>query len=207
MSVILGDEFPSFKLKAVVGKDVENVGIDDVFTHIDDSIYKSKNKWLTIFFYPHDFSCLCPSEVAGFNDLYDDFAARNCVLLAVSTDSEFTHWAWRRNQKELNNISIPLLADVCHTLSDTLGVLDKAKGAAKRATFIVDPEGIVRFNMITDDKVARSPSEILRLLDALQTGEMCPCDWQKGDETIDIARWVDNNFELGFYTGDKMVNL
>lgn len=188
MTIAVGDQFPSFKLKAVDGKPFNEINIDNVFVDIDDSIYKGQNKWLTIFFYPKDFTFVCPTEIAAFAELNEEFEDRDTVLLTASTDSEFVHWAWRKHQDELRDLPIPMLADVKRELTEALGILDKQEGVAQRATFIVDPDGIVRFSMITDLNVGRNPKEVLRVLDALQTDELCPCNWSKGDETIDLNK-------------------
>ncbi|HNG96454.1 MAG TPA: redoxin domain-containing protein, partial [Acidobacteriota bacterium] len=105
----------------------------------------------------------------------------------ASTDSEFVHLAWRQHKEELNNLPFPMLADVKRDLTTGLGILDKNAGVAQRATFIVDPQGVIRFTMVTDLSVGRNPKEVLRVLDALQTDELCPCNWQKGEETIVVA--------------------
>lgn len=186
MTIAVGEQFPQFNLKAVDGKKFDDITIDNVFIDVDETIYKGKNKWLTIFFYPKDFTFICPTEIAAFGALNEEFADRDTVLVTASTDSEFTHWAWRKHQAELRDLPIPMLADVKRELSESLGVLDKNEGVAQRATFIVDPDGIVRFSMVTDLSVGRNPKEVLRILDALQTDELCPCNWNKGEETIDL---------------------
>lgn len=185
MTLSIGEQFPDFKLKAVDGKPFDEINIDNVFVDIDNSIYKDE-KWMTIFFYPKDFTFVCPTEIAAFAELNDDFEDRDTVLLTASTDSEFTHWAWRKHQDELRDLPIPMLADVKRELTNALGILDHAEGVAQRAVFIVDPQGIIRFSMVTDLNVGRNPKEVLRVLDALQTDELCPCNWSKGDETIDL---------------------
>lgn len=185
MTIGVGETFPEFNLKAVDSKPFKDITIDNVFIDIDNSIYAGK-KWMTIFFYPKDFTFVCPTEIAAFAELNQEFADRDCVLVTASTDSEFTHWAWRKHQDELRDLSIPMLADVKRELTQALGILDKNEGVAQRATFIVDPDGIVRFSMITDLSVGRNPKEVLRVLDALQTDELCPCNWSKGDSTIDL---------------------
>lgn len=187
MALNVGNKFPQFRLRAVEGRKFKDITLDNVFVNIDNSIYEEQQKWMVIFFYPKDFSTLCPNEIDGFAQLHGQFAQRDCVLLAVSTDSEMTHWAWRKNQEELRNLTIPMLSDIKRDLSMALGVLDENEGTARRATFIVDPNGIIKFNMTTDYNVGRNPHEVLRVLDALQTKELCPCDWQKGDQTISRA--------------------
>lgn len=185
MTISVGDRFPEFNLKAVDGKPFDEITIDNVFVDVTDKSYP--DKWLTIFFYPKDFTFVCPTEIAAFGALNQEFADRDTVLLTVSTDSEFTHWAWRKHQEELRELPIPMLADVKRELTTALGILDKNEGVAQRAVFIIDPEGIVRFSMVTDLSVGRNPKEVLRVLDALQTDELCPCNWSKGDETINLA--------------------
>ncbi len=188
MTIAVGDQFPSFNLKAVDGKPFDEITVDNVFVDVDESIYKGQNKWLTIFFYPKDFTFVCPTEIAAFADLNEEFTDRDTVLVTASTDSEFVHWAWRKHQEELRDLPIPMLADVKRELTEALGILDQNEGVAQRATFIVDPDGIVRFSMINDLNVGRNPKEVLRVLDALQTDELCPCNWSKGDETIDLQK-------------------
>jgi peroxiredoxin (alkyl hydroperoxide reductase subunit C) len=185
MTISVGDLFPRFNLKAVNSKKIDEVTIDNVFVNIDETVYKDQNKWLVIFFYPKDFTFVCPTEILAFSKLNEEFLDRDAILVSASTDSEFTHWAWRKHQEELRNLPILMLSDVKRELTEALGILDKKEGVAQRATFIVDPNGIVRFSMVTDMNVGRSPKEVLRVLDALQTDELCPCNWKKGEETID----------------------
>jgi peroxiredoxin (alkyl hydroperoxide reductase subunit C) len=130
---------------------------------------------------------VCPTEIAEFGRLNSEFTDRDAVLLGASTDSEFVHLAWRQQKPELSDLPFPMLADVKRELSQALGILDKNAGVAQRATFIVDPQGIIRFVMVTDLNVGRNPKEVLRVLDALQTDELCPCNWQKGEKTLDVA--------------------
>lgn len=185
MTCRVGQAFPKFSLTAVAGGPVESLTIDTVFETIDNHT-ETDDQWLTLFFYPKDFTFVCPTEIAAFDALNNEFKDRDCTLLTASTDSEFTHWAWRKHQEELNNLSIPMLADVKKELSSACGILDEAEGVAQRAVFIIDPQGILRFSMVTDLNVGRNPKEVLRILDALQTDELCPCNWNKGDATIDL---------------------
>ena len=108
-------------------------------------------------------------------------------VLGVSVDSEFVHLAWRKDKEELRNLPFPMLSDIKRELSTELGVLDAEAGVAQRATYIVDPEGVIRFVYVTDLNVGRSPEEVLRVLDGLQTDELCPCNWQKGEDTLKAA--------------------
>ena len=176
----VGDKFPQFKLKATVSSDLENA-----FVEIGNSSYPGK--WLCVFFYPKDFTFVCPTEIVGFANHNQAFVDRDAQLLTGSTDSEFVHHAWRTHHKDLNSLPFPMLADVKRELTSALGILDKSEGVAQRATFLVDPQGIIRFVYVTDLSVGRNPAEVLRVLDALQTDELCPCNWSQGEETLKAA--------------------
>ncbi len=182
----VGDTLPPFSVKAVTAKPFKDITIDNVFEQITDKTYT--NKWLVLFFYPKDFTFVCPTEIAEFGKLVEEFADRDTQVLGGSTDSEFVHWAWRKHQPELHDLPFPLLADVKRELTTALGILDPIEGVAQRATYIIDPEGIIRFAMVTDLNVGRNVKEVLRVLDALQTDELCPCNWKKGDTTIDLQK-------------------
>lgn len=175
----VGNKFPDFSLKAAVSNDIK-----DAFLEINNSTYT--DKWLVVFFWPKDFTFVCPTEIAEFGKLEKEFATRDAQVLGASTDSEFVHLAWRQNHKDLNNLPFPMLADIKRELSANLGIIDAAEGVAQRATFIVDPQGIIRFVMVTDLSVGRNVKEVIRVLDALQSDELCPCNWQKGDATIKV---------------------
>ncbi len=174
----VGDLFPSFKVKATVS--TGDVG--SAFKDVDNLTYKGK--WLVFFFYPKDFTFVCPTEIKGFADANAEFQKLSAQVLAGSTDSEFVHHAWRKHEKDLNNLPFPMLADVKRELTSALGILDPNEGVAQRAVYIVDPEGIIRFVYVTDLSVGRSPQEVLRVLSALQTGELCPCNWKPGEKTL-----------------------
>ena len=176
----VGDKLPAFKLKATVSNDLNNAFVD-----IDNDTYKGK--WLVLFFYPKDFTFVCPTELTGFARLDQAFKDRDAQLLTGSTDSEFVHHAWRTHHKDLNSLPFPMLADVKRELTAALGILDKNEGVAQRAAFLVDPDGIIRFVYVTDLSVGRNPQEVLRVLDALQTDELCPCNWKKGEDTLKAA--------------------
>ncbi|HET6604907.1 MAG TPA: peroxiredoxin [Xanthomonadaceae bacterium] len=176
----VGDKFPQFKLKATVTSDLK-----DAFVEVDNGTWKGK--WLCVFFYPKDFTFVCPTEIVGFAGINQQFADRDCQVLAGSVDSEFVHLAWRRDHKDLNKLPFPMLADVKRELSQALGIIDADEGVSKRATFLVDPNGIVRFVYVTDLSVGRNPQEVLRVLDALQTDELCPCNWHQGEEVLKVA--------------------
>lgn len=176
----IGDQFPAFDLKAVISTDPKSA-----FEQLSDK--SDAGKWKVVFFWPKDFTFVCPTEIAAFGKLNKEFAERDAVLYGVSTDSEFVHLAWRQNHADLKALPFPMLADLKRELSQSLGILDKAEGVCLRATFIVDPEGIIRFVSVNDLSVGRNPQEVLRVLDALQTDELCPCNWQKGDEVLKAA--------------------
>jgi peroxiredoxin (alkyl hydroperoxide reductase subunit C) len=142
--------------------------------------------WTVLVFYPRDFTFVCPTELQGFAELQDDFAAEGATLLAASTDSYYTHKAWFESHSLLADVRYPVLADPSHALSRAFGVLDE-DGAALRGTFLIDPEGVVRHASVTDLNVGRSPAETLRVLQALRTGELCPVNWRPGVATLSVA--------------------
>ncbi|SNB55268.1 peroxiredoxin (alkyl hydroperoxide reductase subunit C) [Arboricoccus pini] len=176
----VGDKFPSFDLKAVIGLDPKTA-----FTRVTEG--SDEGKWKIVFFWPMDFTFVCPTEIAAFGKLNGEFNDRDAVVYGVSTDSEFVHLAWRQNHDDLKSIPFPMLADIKKDLTVACGVLQKEAGVALRATFIVDPQGIIRFASVNDLDVGRNPQEVLRVLDALQTDELCPCNWQKGDDVLKAA--------------------
>jgi len=173
----VGDKLPAFNVKSVVslekGKEFKDITQDTY-----------KGKWQILFFWPKDFTFICPTEIAEFGKHDKDFKDRDAQILGVSTDSEFVHHAWRTHHADLKNLPFPMLADIKRELSASLGVLHKEEGVALRATFIVDPEGIIRHVSVNDLSVGRNVKEVVRTLDAFQTDELCPCNWQKGEETL-----------------------
>ena len=176
----IGNQFPGFSLTGVVNSDIQHA-----FKPISSSDFEVK--WKILFFWPKDFTFVCPTEIAAFGALERDFRDRDAQLLGASTDSEFVHLAWRRDREELRDLPFPMLADIKRELSGSLGILDAEEGVAQRATYIIDPDNIIRFVYVTDLNVGRSPEEVLRVLDALQTDELCPCNWQAGDDTLKAA--------------------
>jgi peroxiredoxin (alkyl hydroperoxide reductase subunit C) len=176
----IGDTFPKFKATAVTGLQPGHQ-----FTEVTEQSYPGK--WKVVFFWPKDFTFVCPTEIAAFGKLNREFADRDAQVLGVSIDSEYVHLAWRNNHEDLKDLPFPMVADIKRELSAALGVLDKNEGVALRATFIVDPQGIIRFVSVNDLNVGRNPAEVLRTLDALQTDELCPCNWQKGQDTLSTA--------------------
>ena len=145
---------------------------------------KYRGKWLVIFFYPLDFTFVCPTEIRGFNEHYEDFKRLGAEVIAVSTDSVYSHKAWVENG--LGEVKFPLIGDTNHVVSEGFGVLLPDKGVALRGTFIIDPNGIVRSAVVNDLPVGRSVDETLRTLQAFQTGELTGCDWRPGQQTIKV---------------------
>ncbi|MBM7329216.1 peroxiredoxin [Agrobacterium sp. S2] len=176
----IGARLPAFDLQAVVSSDPANA-----FTRITQD--SDAGKWKVVFFWPKDFTFVCPTEIAAFGKLNEEFADRDAVVYGASTDSEYVHLAWRQNHADLADLPFPMFADIKRELSTALGILHPQEGVALRATFIVDPEGIIRFVSVNDLSVGRNPQEVLRVLDALQTDELCPCNWQKGDDVLKAA--------------------
>jgi peroxiredoxin (alkyl hydroperoxide reductase subunit C) len=175
----VGEQFPAFSLSATVSIDKGKA-----FQPITGQDYPGK--WKVYFFWPKDFTFVCPTEIAAFGKLNHEFQDRDAQVLGGSTDSEFVHLAWRQNHADLKDLPFPMLADIKRELCGALGILDPKEGVAQRATFVVDPENIIRFVSVNDLSVGRNPQEVLRVLDALQTDELCPCNWQKGDAVLKV---------------------
>ncbi len=173
----VGNKLPDFNLTACVSIDPGKE-----FTEINNASYPGE--WLVLFFWPMDFTFVCPTEIAEFGKRNADFAARGAQVLGGSIDTHFVHLAWRTNHPDLRDLPFPMLADVKHELSEALGILHSAAGVDLRATFIVDPEGVIRWVNVNDLSVGRNIPETLRVLDALQTGELTPCNWEKGQKTL-----------------------
>lgn len=176
----VGDKLPIFDLKSVV-----SANQSDDFAQVNNQT--DADKWKILFFWPKDFTFVCPTEIAAFGQLNSDFKERNAVIYGVSTDSEYVHLTWRQHHPDLNSLPFPMLSDIKRELSSALGILHQQEGVCLRATFIVDPQGIIRFVSVNDLSVGRNPHEVLRVLDGLQTEELCPCNWQKGDAVLSVA--------------------
>ena len=172
----VGDKFPAFNCKACVG-----TGKDD-FTEITNASYDGK--WKVVFFYPKDFTFVCPTEMAEFGRQIKEFEARDTVVLGGSTDNEFCHMAWRRSHDDLRTLPYPLIA--AQKLAQYLGIVDPVEHVCLRATFIVDPHGIIQYATANNLNVGRNVNEILRVLDAIQSDELCPCNWKKGDPYLNV---------------------
>jgi peroxiredoxin (alkyl hydroperoxide reductase subunit C) len=176
----VGQPFPAYQLTGVVSSDPETAF--QTFRH--DSF---PGRWQVIFFWPKDFTFVCPTEIAAFAALTREFAERGAQLLGASTDSDYVHLAWRQSHPALKDLPYPMLSDLKRELSTKLGILDPEAGVCLRATFIVDPQGKIRHASVNDLSVGRNPEEVLRVLDALQTGELCPSNWKKGEATLNAA--------------------
>jgi len=171
MTARVGHKAPDFKVPAVVGTDFKDVSLSDF-----------RGKWVVLFFYPLDFTFICPTEITEFSKRIEEFKALNAVVLGASVDSQFSHKAWI--QSSLGEIKYPLLSDMTRELSRMYGVLIEEKGFSLRGTFIINPEGVVCWTQVSDTGVGRSVSEVLRSLGALQTGELCPVEWKQGQKTL-----------------------
>jgi len=183
----IGDQFPAFSLTALVGGDLSEVAAataDDYFTTVtgDDA----PGKWKVVFFWPKDFTFVCPTEIATFGRLNSEFEARDAVVYGASVDNEFVHFQWRAEHPDLKTLPFPMLSDLNRELVAATGALN-ADGVADRATFIVDPDNTVQFVSVTAGSVGRNVDEVLRVLDALQSDELTACGWHKGDAGIDVV--------------------
>jgi len=181
MSVLVTKEAPDFKAVAVMGDNSFN----ENFT-----LSQFRGKYVLLFFYPLDFTFVCPSEIIAFNKALDTFKEKNCEVIGVSVDSQFTHWAWKNtpvNEGGIGQIQYPLVADLNKEISSNYGVL-LPDGISLRGTFLIDKEGIVRHTTINDLPLGRNIQEMVRLLDALQFhevhGDVCPANWKEGEEAM-----------------------
>jgi peroxiredoxin (alkyl hydroperoxide reductase subunit C) len=174
--LVPGSKAPDFNVPACVsiekGKEFKNV-----------TLKENAGKWVVFYTYPKDFTFVCPTEIVEFDKKLKDFSDRGAVVLGGSTDNEFSHLAWRQNHADLKNLKHPLLF-VTGSMAQAYGLLHPGAEAALRATFIIDPNGVVRFATANDLSVGRNVDEVLRVLDGLQTEELCACNWKKGEETI-----------------------
>ena len=181
----IGDQFLAYELTAVVPGNLKKVEADrpeDYFTTVSSSL--PEGTWRVVFFWPKDFTFVCPTEIAAFADLYEEFKDRDCEIVGVSVDNEFTHYAWRRSHEKLQDLPFPMASDLDRGLVEALGI-KRATGEADRATFIVDPNNVIQSVSVTADSVGRNTEEVLRQLDALQSDELCACNWKAGAATID----------------------
>lgn len=181
--ISVGEKFPSFEKVACVSRE-KGKEFDEISS---ESMNNDENRWTVMFWWPKDFTFVCPTEIAAFNEQFDEFRDRDTDLIGASTDSEFVHLAWRNDHEDLRDLKFPMLADTSKSLAEELGILEGEEKVAYRATFIVDPDGIIRWVSVNDLNVGRNIDEVVRVLDALQTDELCPCNWEKGEETLTAA--------------------
>ena len=168
-----GDQAPDFSVKGFFQGKVA-----------DYSLSNCKGKWLVLFFYPADFTFICPTEVTGFSEHASTFAAESALILGASVDSIDSHRSWA---EELGGLEYPLLSDENKILSRLYGVLDEQESVALRATFIINPAGVISYQVVSHVNVGRSVEETLRVLKALRTERLCPSDWQPGEPTGDLG--------------------
>ncbi|PZE20678.1 peroxiredoxin [Paenibacillus xerothermodurans] len=169
---------PSFKLKST--KNMETL---EEYVSLEDY----RGKWLVFFFWPFDFTFVCPTEIIAFSDAYKEFQDLDCEIVGASVDSVFTHKAWTqtsRDQGGIGAVNYPMVSDFSKETAHAYGILDDETGAAHRGLFIIDPEGILRYQVVTDMNVGRSVDETLRILQALQAGGLCPANWRPGQKTL-----------------------
>lgn len=168
---MIGQQAPDFELEGVVaGGEFKKFRLADY-----------KGKWLVVFFYPLDFTFICPTEILEFSRRYNEFSQVNAAVVGVSIDSKFSHKAWL---KELGDLNYPLLSDITKSMSRNYDVLLEDDGIALRGTFIIDPDGKVVYELRHGLSIGRSVTETMRVLDALQSGGLCPVDWKKGEKTL-----------------------
>ncbi len=182
MGLLVGQKAPNFKGTAVIGGNAEKLGPDNAFEEI--SLDKYKGRWVVLFFYPLDFTFVCPTEIEGFGKNYDKFKKSNCEVIACSTDSQFSHLAWRQNHEGLKDLPYPMLADFTRENARKYEILKEDTGYALRGLYIIDPDGVLQYSVIHPEAVGRNPEEVLRVIQALQTGELTPCNWHPGEKTL-----------------------
>lgn len=179
MTVQVGKPAPDFTVQAY---DRTKDGSDDQFTEVKLSDYSGK--WVCLFFYPLDFTFVCPTEIVAFNNALGEFQDRECEVLTASTDSVYSHKGWCDAHSDLANLKYLMLSDNNHQMSVDYGVLEEAKGIAYRGIYLIDPNGVCRWLAVHDLSVGRNVDEVLRVLDALQTDKLCPCNWNQGEKTL-----------------------
>jgi len=173
MSLTIGQKAPDFTAGAYANGDITEVTLSD---------YTKAGKWVVLFFYPLDFTFVCPTEIVGFNQKKAGFDEAGAQILAASVDSVYSHKAW--SESSLGKMDFPIVSDLSHAISRDYGILNEEKGLSYRAVFIIDPEQKVRSYTVNDLSVGRNVDEILRTVKAFQTGENCPVNWNPGQATL-----------------------
>lgn len=176
---MIGQPVSDFEVQAY---DRTKDGSDEQFRTV--RLSDLRGKWVCLFFYPLDFTFVCPTEIVAFNKALGEFEDRDCTVLTASTDSVYSHKGWCDSHEELRDLKYPMLADTNHRLSAAFGVLSEDKGIAYRGVYLIDPNGVLRWMAVHDLSVGRNVEEVLRVLDALQTDKLCPCNWKQGEETL-----------------------
>ncbi len=174
MAPQIGKPAPGFTTQAYINGEIKDLSLSDY-----------KGKWVVLFFYPLDFTFVCPTEIQGFNEKLGDFKAMNAQVIGASVDSVFSHKAW--SEGDLGKLDYPLITDISHRISRDYGVLLEDKGISLRGCFIIDPEGNLKSYVVNDLSVGRNVDEILRLVQAFQTGDLCPVGWKPGEKTLGKA--------------------
>jgi len=169
----IGKPAPEFTAQAVVDGQIKDVSLRDY-----------RGKWVVLFFYPLDFTFVCPTEIQGFNDKVGEFEKINAQILGASVDSVYSHLDWL---KDLGNLRFPLLSDLTKRISRDYGILMEEKGISFRGAFVIDPDGVLRSYVVNDLAVGRNVDEVLRIVQAFQTGELCPVGWKPGQQTLGKA--------------------
>jgi alkyl hydroperoxide reductase subunit AhpC len=172
-SLKVGQPAPDFTAEGLFGSETKTVSLKDY-----------RGKWLVLFFYPLDFTFVCPTEITAFNAAYDKFASMNTEVLSCSVDSVHAHLAW---QKDLGMMKFGMLSDLNHKVSEDYGVLIEDKGIALRGVFVIDPDGVLKMSAVHDLAIGRNVDEIIRVVEACQTGELCPINWKPGAQTLGKA--------------------
>lgn len=177
---LVGKPAPDFTMETALGngKDFGTASLSDY-----------KGKWLVLFFYPLDFTFVCPTEIIAFSDEFELFEDLDVEVLGVSVDSKFSHRAWintPRDQNGLGELKFPLASDINKTVARDYGVLIEEEGIALRGLFIIDPDGIIKYQVVNHNDVGRSVDETVRIIQALQAGGLCPANWKPGDPTLDV---------------------
>lgn len=173
----IGEKFPEFKKDALVSLEMDK----EFKTLTNEDL---AGRWTVLFWWPMDFTFICPTEIVSFNEHFEEFDQRDTQVIGASTDSQYVHLAWRNNHPGLKGLKFPMLADTSKSLAEDLGILEPKTKVAYRVTYIIDPEGAIQHVSINGLNVGRNVKETIRILDALQTGELTPCGWEVGQATL-----------------------